>query len=793
MKRSGAGLWSLLTLASLPWTVAGQEYDALPDAPQALPVQESATLYLTLVVNGRQDNQIVPVRWRDSHYLVESSALRRNFVRLPDTSSGLVDLSTLPSVTVTLDAAAQRLNLTVPDSWLPEQTLGAGESGQRPAALGSPGMLFNYDVYGQDASGQSRYVAAWLEQRLFSPAGYLSNTGTWRNSSGQAGYDDGYLRYDTFWRYSDEATMINLQVGDVISNALTWSNAVRLGGLRVSRDFQIRPDLVTWPMLQYSGVAAVPGSVDLFINGYKTSSDNINAGPFTLTNVPYINGAGEATVVTTDALGRQVSTSVPFYVANTLLRQGLSDFDFSAGALREDYGIRSASYGSGAVSGIWRYGLTNNLTFSSHGEFSDGLALGGLGSDIALWNAGTLSAATAWSQSRATDASDGGNGWQYSLGYSYYSARFSFSAEHLQRDGNYQDLSVFKSPAQLSQRSDQVTLSFAPFGSRYGTFGLGYFDIQARDNTRTRLATLSWSVGLWGNSNLYLAVNKSPDDGGYNAQLQFIVPLSDGSSVSASVQRTTEGDYSERLNLSRSAPTQGGLGWNLGWSEGQNPWRQADITWKNRYSTLQGGIYGPENDLTRWGEISGSLIWMDSSLFSTNKINDAFIVVNTDGYPDVPVRYENQLIGTTDDSGRVLIPWVSAWYAGKVSIDTLNLPVDVETPNVEQKMAIREGSGAVANFPVRQVRSARLRIVDSRNQPLPPGSEIVDKTSGQSALVGYDGDAWLSHLKQSLNLEIRAPGYPLCRHAFPLPDGDSSAMALKTLRCPAPADTENTL
>ena len=38
----------------------------------------------------------------------------------------------------------------------------------------------------------------------------------------------------------------------------------------------------------------------------------------TLTNVPFINGAGEAVVVTTDALGRQVSTSVPFYVTSTL-------------------------------------------------------------------------------------------------------------------------------------------------------------------------------------------------------------------------------------------------------------------------------------------------------------------------------------------------------------------------------------------------------------------------------------------------------------------------------------------
>jgi outer membrane usher protein len=83
------------------------------------------------------------------------------------------------------------------------------------------------------------------------------------------------------------------------------------GGLRLSRNFSVRPDLVTYPLLNLSGSAAVPSSVDLFINGYKSSSAQINGGPYTLTNVPWISGAGEATVVTTDALGRQVSTSIP--------------------------------------------------------------------------------------------------------------------------------------------------------------------------------------------------------------------------------------------------------------------------------------------------------------------------------------------------------------------------------------------------------------------------------------------------------------------------------------------------
>lgn len=33
--------------------------------------------------------------------------------------------------------------------------------------------------------------------------------------------------------------------GDVISDALSWSTSVRMGGISYGRDFSLRPDLVT--------------------------------------------------------------------------------------------------------------------------------------------------------------------------------------------------------------------------------------------------------------------------------------------------------------------------------------------------------------------------------------------------------------------------------------------------------------------------------------------------------------------------------------------------------------------
>lgn len=783
---------NVIFLALQPSWGFAQEYAALSAIPRAQDITSETTLYLRLVVNGQEDSEIVPVTVRKDRYRVEAGVLARNHVKTGQQQSGLVEVDSLPEVSVDYEAASQQLRLTVPDSWLPEQKIGGDPLLSYSAPQGNTGLLFNYDSYYLDAYRGSRTLTTWMEQRFFSKAGVVSNTGTYRITSHSGNEGDaanrGYLRYDTEWRYSDEANMVSWQVGDFVSNALTWSNSARMGGLRVSRNFTIRPDLVTYPLMQYSGTAAVPGTVELFINGYKSSSSTINAGPFTLTNVPYINGAGEATVVTTDALGRQVTTNVPFYVSNTLLRDGLSDFDASFGSLRKNYGTESASYSDTVFSGLYRYGLNNWLTLSTHAEGMRGLGLGGLGSDVAVGHWGTFSSSFSKSHSQKKEApgqtARHGDGSQYTLGYAYYSSVFSIAAQHAARSRAFQDLLVHTENSQMSTRADQVTFSAAPFGSGHGTLGLGYFDIRAHDGTRTRLGNLSYTQSLWDSSSLYLALNKTFSDGGYSAQLQLIVPFANGSNATGSVQRDSRGRYSERMTINRAMPTDGGMGWDLAWGAGSTQYRQANLAWKGQSAMMQGGIWGESGRYNRWGDLSGSLIYMDNALFAANRINDAFIVVNTNGYADIPVRYENQLIGKTNGRGHILVPWASAWYPAKIEIDTLDLPANADVSEVEKRVTVREGSGSLVTFPVQIVREANITLTDRHGTPLKVGTPVTELRSGQSTLVGYGGQVWFSHLHSESELLIHLPDGIECRKTFTLPQAANGIYRAGPLACP---------
>jgi outer membrane usher protein len=722
-----------------------------------------AQLFLELVVNQMNTGRVVAVEQRNGRFFLPASALRETGMKLPDTLGAEVDLDRLPGLHSQYDSAGQRLLLDVPPNWLPEQFIGHRDAYPRTQALSSFGALFNYDLYFNDTDDAGTYLAAWNEVRLFDSWGTLSSTGQYRRTlSGQSAsaLSNGYLRYDTTWRYSDDERLLTFEGGDLVSGALPWSSSVRLGGVQVSRDFGVRPDLVTYPLPQFAGEAAVPSSVDLFINGYKSSSAELQPGPYTLTNVPFINGAGEAVVVTTDALGRQVSTTVPFYVTSSLLQKGLSDFSVAAGTLRRDYGLRDFSYGPGATSGSLRYGLSDNFTLESHAEASDTLTLGGMGGNLRLGNFGVLN--TALSQSRF----DGDSGQQISVGYQYSNQRYSFSYQRLQRRDRYADLTVVDSPfTTLSQRSEQATLSVNL--DRWGSLGAGYFDVRATDDSRTRLLNLTWSKALWHNSSFYLSANREIGDSNWAVQAQLVVPFDLNGSLAISSERSNTGLTRQRVNYSRAVPTEGGVGFSLGYARGDGPaYRQADLTWRLQSVQLQAGVYGTSEAETRWADASGSLVWMDSQVFAANRIDDAFVVVSTDGYADIPVRYENQQVGQTDRNGHLLVPWSSAYYRGKYEIDPLNLPANVRSPNVEQRIAVRRGSGYLLEFPLNRVVAASIVLVDGQQQELPLGSGVVHEQSGTQTVVGWDGLVYLEDLQAQNSLRVSLADGSTCQVQF---------------------------
>ena len=102
------------------------------------------------------------------------------------------------------------------------------------------------------------------------------------------------------------------------------------------RNFAVRPDLITHPLPQFSGQAALPSSVDLYINSYKTAPPTSIPGRSPPTACPTLMARVRPPSSPPTPSAARVSTTVPFYVASNPLQTGMSDFSISTGLLRRN-------------------------------------------------------------------------------------------------------------------------------------------------------------------------------------------------------------------------------------------------------------------------------------------------------------------------------------------------------------------------------------------------------------------------------------------------------------------------
>jgi len=717
-------------------------------------------LRLELVINQAPTGQILPVRMQGGHFWLAAQDLRAGGLLLADAIPAMVDVSTLPGMTVQYDEPGQRLLLQAESRWLPGRILGRRTATTRVQAESSTGALLNYELYVDHRAGGASALSLWNEARLFGSFGLLSTSGAYRTSLAGPSLQQGYVRYDSNFTHIDDERARTWEAGDFVTRTLAWSSPARLGGVQISRDFSVRPDIVTYPLPSFSAVADLPTSLELFINGYRTSQQDVPPGPFTLTDIPHVNGAGEAVVVTTDAQGRRVSIATPFYVASRLLRPGLADYAISLGVLRTDYSRKSFSYGEAVASVAWRQGVSRQVTLEATAQGSENLALGGVGALFRIGNLGVVDGAL--SHSKAV----GSSGSQMRIGYQYQGRRFNLMASHTRRSRDFRDLSnLGHAWADLPRRQTQAQASMT-LPQHAGTLGVSYLATRQR-NENFRILNLAYQKPV-GSGSLYASLNRDLGHGGMTAMLQLTIPLGEGMAMTA-IEQAPGGRVRARADYSRAIPADGGLGWTIGArKEASNaPYVQGNLGWRTPVARLDMGLTGAPGQQMQWASLGGSLIWMDGALFPANRVQDSFGLISTDGVADVPVRYENRRVGTTDRHGHLLVPWVPSYYAAKYAIDPLDLPATMSTPLIEQRVAVARGGGRLIRFPLRQTAAISLTLQGPDGTALPPGTAVTVNGKG-GFHIGYEGLLYVEEpLAVNKLIAVLADG-TACRASFAL-------------------------
>ncbi len=346
-------------------------------------MQAEENLYLEVFINDYRIGKLASFhRYADGCLTIASEDLREFDLKGPNEAihDGGICLERMPGVTYRYDAAGQTIHFAVTDEARIPLVLDARRRRPEmaPAQEYPVSAVFNYALFANANSDDLKItpsyqgVSATVDMHLFSGYGAIDQSATMNSTASEL--TPNAVRLDSRWSYEDPAKVLTYVAGDIVSASLNWTRSVRMGGVQLRRDFTLRPDLITSPLPQVSGSAAVPSTIELYANQSRALSKEFSGGPFTIDNIPTITGPGTIRLVMRDASGKEIVSEYAYYASANLLAQGVFDYAAETGFVRRFYGLDSNNYDGNPVgSASFRYGVTPRLTAEGHAEGGDGL------------------------------------------------------------------------------------------------------------------------------------------------------------------------------------------------------------------------------------------------------------------------------------------------------------------------------------------------------------------------------------------------------------------------------------
>jgi outer membrane usher protein len=750
---------------------------------------------LSLVVNGVAKGDVVGIVRAQDVLLTEDDA---KIAGVPSSAAAVVSIggtryialaSLAPHVTYRLDLATVTLNLTVDPSLLARTAIALdGSRGDRAgAARADPSGFLTYSLT-SDMANLGGDAGAFVQGGVAAGAGLVTASGSY--GSGQL--RRGMVAYQT----DSEAHLNRLTVGDELVSSGALGASIVLGGVGVSRQFELQPDYAYFPSPGLSGTVLGPTTVDVYVNGTFLRSVQLAPGGFNLSNIPVPTGAGVTQIVLHDALGNSQTLSGVFYETQALLRKGLTDYDYHLGFVRPSPFGANDVYGPLAAIGSYRFGLSNALTVGGRFERWAGSVDGGPQFDVGL-PIGHLSFASSLS------STFGASGNALALAYDYAGRRFGLSLSALTQSANYATPSLAPG-AQRTRSSLRESLSF-PL-SRTATLAVSdstsSFTVQP--TAGQLLATLNVQVPR---RQAYVSLSVERDSGGsilglngptsnrrwtVGAQASFSVGKA--SSLSTSTSRTAGSD-SSTVQFSKGAPSGPGFGYQVSATKGAQSSAAAQIDYHTQYGNLQvlsnaTGSSGIATTLT----LNGSLVGFKQGLFFSQPLTNAYALAEVPGFRNLAVFLGGQYAGRTDGRDATVIPNLDPYYDNSIGIDQLPDRLDLIEDQSTIKVRPRDLAGVVASFSVRQFRAYVGRIVIRRNgKSLVPTLGALTLSRGghdSSSDLGSEGQFYVENLEPgTYAATVTGADGAACSFRVDLPIGanDVPVTSLGTIACEAPS------
>ncbi|MFL1414960.1 fimbria/pilus outer membrane usher protein [Pseudomonas fildesensis] len=736
---------------------------------------------VNLTVNGQRRGRVDVAFDAQGGLCFDPALLDAGQLVVPPRSLGACHgfIEQYPQTVIEPDPASLSLSLVVPTQALRPATQDI--SGYSTGGLAA---LLNYDVtglYNQLGDNTSRFGSANTEVG-FNAGDWIVRSRqvqTWQAGSSRSTHLDAYAQR-TF--ASQQAV---LQAGQINLYNPVLAGA-QINGVQVLTEQALQDQNQGATV---DGIANGPAQVEVRQNGVLIHSTVVPAGPFSLSNVPRLNGRSDVEVTVKEVSGDERR----FIVPAAMLGLGLPAPGYSVAAGR----VRTTGDSNGAepwvVSAGWTTVPHPLVTLGSGLLAAEDYRSAGLNLGLLPWQDSQLQLAVVAAEATHQDHKRGVQtdlSWSQQLG-----ERWAISAANSWRTEGYRELSdstyttdtTDTREQQRSRYRDQQSATASWSHPWLGAFSAGASRSSSFSGESSSRALASWGTQVGGVSisataEWQMGGRQYNDDAVY---LNISLPLGESRRGRAWV-RNSGGEH--RIGMGVNEQINDQLAYRVG-VEHDSRDREVESSLGFSalpfYSQLDFNYTRSDNERSSYqgGARGGVVLHGDGVTFSPYPVRDTFALLSVGEMAGVKVSTPSGPVWT-DWQGQAVVPQISAYGRSPVEVQTRSLPRNADISN--GLAVVSAGRGAVdrLEFGVALTRRALLTL----DRPVPRGATVTTGNGEFVTLVQEGNQVFLPNVLDQPTLWIKAPGQPRCRLHFELPKKADLQVYFETApaQCPTP-------
>ncbi|HEY0281001.1 MAG TPA: fimbria/pilus outer membrane usher protein, partial [Rhizomicrobium sp.] len=305
--------------------------------------------------------------------------------------------------------------------------------------------------------------------------------------------------------------------------------------------------------------------------------------------------------------------------------------------------------------------------------------------------------------------------------------------------GRYADLATIES---IPPPNLRIQLGANLSLREYGSLAASWIEIRRREQDTAQLASASYMLSF--GDRWYMGATGFYDCANRNWKAEVFLSLSfNGDFIGHAAVRSGTGTHEEEIGLTKSINPDGGFGYRLSASTGDNNRGLAEATWIGRHGRLDGGISAINGQVATRMLASGAIVAIDGSLYATQVPNGAVALVRT-GEEGVHIYRENRDVAIADKDGEALLTGLVPYTKNRVSIEPHDYRLSTIVETTEKIVAPPRMSGVVVDLAPKSRHPVIITLHLADGSPPPLGSRVVRNDGGEPLVVGRDGEIFIA-------------------------------------------------